>query len=178
MSQTTDPGEDEGIATSELEGHGIWWGYSENANGDCVIRNWDLFRRAAMRLCGILIADDTLLIIGLLLIKDSQETLADTSSTPTVITVAGLAFIVIFLLLGGPISIWRIYQESKGVLVTRETITYPVRLGTYGIFPLYRNTVRMDHVVDASPLKVHEGSYQYSHVAYLSGEFGEAKKFL
>jgi hypothetical protein len=176
MSQTTTPDEDEGNATSKLDGQGIRWGFSQKANGDCVLRNWDLFRRAAMRLCEVLIVEITFLIIGLLLIKYRQVSLEHMPSMPTAITVAGLVFIVFFLLFGGS-AIWRMYQENKGVLVTRETITYPVRLGTYGIFPLYRNTVRIDRVLDASPLKVHEGTYKYSHVAYLSGEFGEAKIF-
>lgn len=101
----------------------------------------------------------TSLIIGLLLIKDVQVNLGDMSSTTR-------------SLLGRWFTLVQFEDRFRGLADTAGPV-----LGTYGIFPLWRQTVRMDQVKTASPMPVHEGTYQYSHVVYLSGEFGLAKIF-
>jgi hypothetical protein len=174
MSQTAEPDEDEGRGTSKLEGQGIRWVFSMKKNGDCVIRNGDLSRRAAMWLCGILIGEITFLIIWLLAINNYNGV---PHGNPPSTTAYSLAFIVLFLFFGGPIAVWKLYHEWKGVLVTRQIITYPLRLGHYGIFPYGRRTVRMSLVATASPEPVHEGPYKYSHLVALAGDFGAAKIF-
>lgn len=67
---------------------------------------------------------------------------------------------------------WGSYVESQGTRINAHSVIYTVRLGlTLGVLPLFRRTLSIDEVLEASCTRT-EGGYR---VAHLSGEFGQAK---
>ncbi len=78
----------------------------------------------------------------------------------------------IFGLCVGLYGLWSFYLELLGVRIFQDVVSYPVRLGLgTGIFPLFRKSVSAGTVLQASSLTKPYGM----KVAYLSGEFGQAK---
>jgi hypothetical protein len=78
----------------------------------------------------------------------------------------------LFGLLFGLYCAWGFFLEVRGVRVSDKTISYPVRLGIdEGIFPLFPKSIPMEQVIQASSLRKKRGI----RIAYLSGEFGQAK---
>jgi hypothetical protein len=131
----------------QREGQGISWGFATPA-GVLVIRNWYLLLGALGAAC--------LGLFFLLALVASEHDQA-----------AALVALVFDLY-----SLWAFVLELRGVRVTDDTVTYPVRLGIEsGIFPLFRKTILMAHVLQASSLRRQHGM----RVAYVSGEFGQAK---
>jgi hypothetical protein len=174
MPQTTELDQDERVTDPKTEGQGISWGWAVKPNGDIVVRNWYLLLKAAKNLCGVLIFVVTLLIILLILFK--TEVLDPNTVTIQMSAIFALVFIGLFLP-AGSISLWKIYHESKGILLTQEAITYPVRYGPYGSFPLFRRTIKMDQVMTASPKSIHEAPYEYFYNLYLSSDYFVARLF-
>ena len=124
----------------------ISWAFSITRNGTVVIRNWYL-------LFGFLLMTCFGAVVFLAVMNEDG---LDAS-------LAG----IIFCLYG----LWSFYLEVLGVRFTGPTVAYPVRLGLgSGIFPLFRKSIAMQDVLQASSLKT-AGIW----IAYLSGEFGQAK---
>ena len=124
------------------EGQGPSWGFAVGPTGILVIRCWYLLLAQAF----------ACFVVMLFVLVN-----------PALI-VPGLPLGLYFL--------WCLYLEVLGVSVAEDSVTYPVRLGIdTGIFPLFRKTVQMSNVLQASSRREKEGI----RIAYLSGEFGQAK---
>ncbi len=137
------------------------WGFARTSTGTLVIHNW-------YRLFGSLLVACFCFLLSLPCLILSGGTLAAAGNGGQV--VASLFFAFIGLLLLYPA--WIFYLELRGVRVTDKFISYPVRLGLGpGIFPLFPKSIPMEEVLQASSLRKKRGIM----IAYLSGEFGEAK---
>jgi hypothetical protein len=123
------------------------WGFAVTSTGVLVIRNWYLLLGSLAVAC-----------YGLFLFCSLVGISRDQGAT-------------VFALLS-LYSLWSFYLEFLGVRISNGTLSYPVRLGSgNGIIPLFHKSVSMKHVLQASSLRKMGGI----RVAYLSGEFGQAK---
>lgn len=126
------------------------WGFATTAGGEVVIRNWYLVTGA---LAGLVFS-----VAIFLAVRGDRG--SDSFGVEVLCLPAALFFLYSF------------YLEILGVTMGHPGIIYPVRVGLGdGLFPLFRGSVRVDDVLQASSLRKTRGMY----VAYLSGEFGEAK---
>ena len=130
------------------------WGFAVTSTGTLVIRNWYLLFGSLLVTCTCLFF--SLLFVALTAGNGNQD-------------VAIFAFGSLLL---GLYAAWSFYLELRGVRVTDKFISYPVRLGIdAGILPLFPKSIPMDEVLQASSLRKKRGKM----IAYMSGEFGEAK---
>jgi GYF domain 2 len=134
---------------------GATWGYAVTSDGVPIIRNWYL-------LSGALGGASVSVILFLVLDKGSAA--------------LALFFAIYFA--------QRCYLEALGVQVMEDKVTYPVRLGD-GTLPLFRKSIPIASVLQASSQRVLQNSSRRTkygmhktyrmYLAYLAGEFGEAK---
>jgi hypothetical protein len=129
-------------------GRGISWGFAVSSTGILIIRNWYL-------LFGALLITCVSLFFVLSSIGSGHDPGAD-----------------VFIAVLGFYSLWCLLLETLGVRISEDSVTYPVRLGTYaGVFPLFQKKIPMLDVLQASSTMERNGM----RIAYLSGEFGQAK---
>jgi hypothetical protein len=124
------------------------WGFATAVTGEIVIRNWYLVAGAlggALFGCYLLLAE---------------------------LNHRGGAVVVILTFFATLFFAYFSYLEILGVAMGDAVIMYPVRIGLGGgSVPLFRGAVPVDDVLQVSSLRKPKGMY----VAYLTGEFGEAK---
>lgn len=129
------------------DGAGISWGFAVTSSGVLVIRNWYLLFGAASS--------------SVVCFASFLAFINDIHGEPM-----SLLFFVVAIY-----SLWAFYLEVRGVRVTKDAVVYTVRLGVEsGVFPLFPKRIPMASVLHASSLRKNG-----MRIAYISGEFGQAK---
>jgi hypothetical protein len=122
------------------------WGFATTSSGDVVVRNWSFV---------------TAFLIGTIICGGLGITALLYGALSSIMFLMGMLYFS-----------YAIYLEALGIVVSNSKVIYPIRIGFRdGWMPLFRRIVSAEDVLQVSSQRRPGGMY----VAYLSGEFGEAR---